>query len=74
MDGPRYHAFIRVGGRFFHEILVEAGIARIYTLPADLPDGTSKEKHLRFLKSLEADAKEAGRGAWGDVQSLAVED
>jgi endonuclease YncB( thermonuclease family) len=64
MDGPRYHAFIAVNGRHLHELLVEKGLARIYTMPADLPDGTSKEKHLRYLKSLEAKARQAGRGAW----------
>ncbi len=67
-DG-RYHAFIRVkdGGRvrWLHEVLVERGLARIKTKPADLPDGTSTTRQLNHLRDLERQAKRNGAGAWG---------
>lgn len=67
-EPPRIHAFIQVkhGGkkRFLHELLVEEGLGRIYTKPADLPDGTSASRQKVKLKSLEKAARSAGKGAW----------
>lgn len=51
--------------RWLHELLVERGLARILTKPADLPDGTPAAKQKQHLKSLESAARRAGRGAWG---------
>lgn len=52
----RYHAFIEVpsGGktRWLHELLLEKGLARLKTKPADLPDGTPANSHRRHLESL----------------------
>jgi len=67
MDSDRLHALVRFprrSNRWLHEELVSAGLARIYTLPTDLPDGTPKEAHLRHLGVLEAEARAAHRGAW----------
>lgn len=65
----RYHAFVEViengRSRWLHELLVERGLARILTKPADLPDGTPASTHKQHLKSLESAARRAGRGAWG---------
>lgn len=70
MDSERFHAFVRFPGKspgqqWLSEQLVAAGLARIYTLPVDLPDGTSKEAFRAHLKRLESDARNAGLGAWG---------
>ena len=43
MDSDRFHVLIRFtdmpGEPWLHEQLVKAGLARIYTMPVDLPDG-----------------------------------
>lgn len=51
--------------RWLHELLVEQGIARIYTEGSDLPDGTKLNKQKQKLKKLERAAKAARKGAWG---------
>jgi endonuclease YncB( thermonuclease family) len=69
MDSDRLHALVRFPGMagqpWLHEELVKTGLARIYTLPTDLPDGTPKEQHLRQLKDLETGARRDKRGLWG---------
>jgi endonuclease YncB( thermonuclease family) len=65
-DSGRYYAFVTVDGRFLHELLVEQGLARIYTRGAGLPDGTSRMVQERHLRALERQAKAARRGAWGE--------
>lgn len=64
----RFHAFVEVkqGGkpRFLSELLVERGLARIKTKPADLPDGTPASKQLAHLQALARDAKRAAIGVW----------
>jgi endonuclease YncB( thermonuclease family) len=62
----RYHALIQpAGGPWLHESLVREGLVRIHTKPADLPDGTSANEHLRDLRKLEEAARRQGTGAWG---------
>lgn len=67
-DG-RYHAFVEVKEngrtRWLHELLVEKGLVRIKTKPADLPDGTPASKHRDHLRDLERRAKQNGTGVWG---------
>lgn len=67
-DG-RYHAFIRVknGGRdrWLHELLIERGLVRIKTKPADLPDGTPVKRQLDHLRDLERQARRGDAGVWG---------
>ena len=67
--GPRIYALVMLeyGGeeRFLHEVLVENGLARIYTKGARLPDGTTVERQKARLRALERQAKEARRGGWG---------
>ncbi len=64
----RYHAHVEVmsdtSTRWLDEILIERGLARIKTKPADLPDGTSAAKHLAHLKALQRAAQQAERGVW----------
>ena len=69
MKSYRFHAFVLVESspgkyEYLSEILVRNGLARIYTMPADLPDGTKKERFKDHLKSVEAEARTARRGAW----------
>lgn len=62
----RYHALIQPAtGPWLHETLVREGLVRIRTKPADLPDGTSANEHLRDLRELEKTARRTGTGAWG---------
>lgn len=65
----RYHAFVEVRengkARWLHELLVERGLVRIKTKPADLPDGTPASKHREHLRDLERRAKQNGTGVWG---------
>jgi endonuclease YncB( thermonuclease family) len=67
-DSGRYYGLVTVergaGARFLHELLVEEGLARIYTEGAGLPDGTSRMAQEKKLRALEREAKAAGRGAW----------
>ena len=69
MDSDRFHVLIRFtdmpGEPWLHEQLVKAGLARIYTMPVDLPDGTPKATHVNQLKSLETGARRDHRGLWG---------
>lgn len=65
----RYHAFVEVrqngASRWLHELLVERGLARIRTKPADLPDGTPASKQRQHLRQLERSARQNAAGAWG---------
>ena len=64
----RFHAFVAVKqdgkSRWLDEWLVERGLARIKTKPADLPDGTSASRQLTHLRQLERVAQRAEVGAW----------
>lgn len=64
----RYHAFVEVidegRPRWLHELLVERGLVRILTKPADLPDGTPAERHKQHLRGLETRARQSRVGAW----------
>lgn len=64
-DRKRYYAMVKVGGRWLSEILVERGLARVYGMGADLPDGTSERVYWSRLRKLEKEAREAHRGFWG---------
>ena len=46
------------------ELLVSAGLARIYGTRTPLPDGRNSRAYLAHLTELEARAKSAKRGAW----------
>ena len=64
----RFHAHLEVRHatttRWLDEVLIERGLARLKTKPADMPDGTSAASHLASLKHLERTAKQAKRGVW----------
>lgn len=67
-EGPRIYAFVEVevGGekKWLREVLVEEGLARIYTQGSRLPDGTSEGNEKGRLKGVESGARKARRGGW----------
>jgi len=70
-DDRRHYAHLAVTQpdgreRWLAELLVEAGLARIHTKGADLPDGTRRAVFEQQLRSLEKSARLAGRGGWAE--------
>jgi endonuclease YncB( thermonuclease family) len=67
-NDQRYHAFVELSyngkPRFFHELLVEKGYARIHTKGAPMPDGTSRRNQENHLHDLQRAAKSTKAGAW----------
>ncbi len=65
----RFHAHIEVmvdgKPRWLHQLLVERGLVRLITKPADLPDGTPTAKEKENLRDLEREAKRKEIGVWG---------
>jgi endonuclease YncB( thermonuclease family) len=68
--GPtRYYAIVvTADGHDLNELLVSAGLARIYGTRTPLPDGRDSREYLAHLHALENEAKAAKRGGWGMVQ------
>ena len=60
----RYFAMVKAGDTYLSEALVGAGLARIYGIMGDLPDGTRENKYLARLRAAEREAKRHRRGAW----------
>ena len=67
--GPtRYYAsVVTADGHDLNELLVSAGLARIYGTRTPLPDGRDCRTYLAHLHELENEARAAKRGAWGKV-------
>ncbi len=67
-EGPRQYAFVEVEyegeRRWLHELLIEEGLARIYTKGAWLPDGTSVGRQEVRLEGMERKAKRGKKGGW----------
>ena len=64
----RYYAIVITSdGRDLNELLVSAGLARIYETRTPLPDGRDSREYLAHLRELESEAKAAKRGAWGKM-------
>ncbi len=55
-------------GKDLAELLVSAGLARIYGTRTLLPDGLDSRAYLAHLHKLENEAKAAKRGGWGMAQ------
>jgi endonuclease YncB( thermonuclease family) len=69
-DSGRFFAFVFIdegGGRSeeLSEKLVRAGLCRIYTQGANLPDGRHEKEFERHLRTLEREARARKQGAWG---------
>lgn len=69
-DSGRYYALVKLNldgeDRWLHEVLVDRGLARIYTEGATMPDGEIASHHKGALKSLAKAAREAKRGGWAE--------
>lgn len=67
-NSGRYYAFVRIGGvgegRLLSELLVERGLARIYTKGVNLPGGERFKDQREDLWELERRAKAARVGGW----------
>src|SRR5205809_3735244 len=68
--GPsRYYAIVLTAdGRDLNELLVSAGLARIYGTRTPLPNGRDSRTYLTRLRDLESEAKAARRGGWAKMQ------
>ncbi len=64
-NDSRHYAFVLFpDGEDLSAKLVRAGLARIHTTGATLPDGRAAGLYQQQLRAMEADAKAAGRGGW----------
>ena len=63
-DSGRYYAFFKFGDRYLAELLVERGLARIYTKGVNLPDGERFTHQREDLRALESQAKAGRLGGW----------
>lgn len=71
-DDRRHYAHLAVTmpdgrERWLADMLIEAGLARLHTKGADLPDGTTRAAVEHHLRTLEKSARLAGRGGWADL-------
>ncbi len=65
----RYYAIVvTADGHDLNELLVSAGLARIYGTRTPLPDGRDSRTYLSHRRELETQAKAARRGAWAKSQ------
>jgi len=63
-DRKRYFAVIKSGERLLATELVRAGLARVYGVSTDLPDGTPARAYGKTLHQAEEAAKKENIGAW----------
>jgi len=61
---PRYFAMVQAGEQFLSEALVGNGLARVYGMGTDLPDGKPARKYWARLRHAERKAKKEGAGGW----------
>lgn len=61
---PRYFAIVHAGESDLALELVRNGLARVYGLGADLPDGTPEKSYWSKLRQAENEARRERRGAW----------
>ncbi len=62
----RFYAVVLVNGQNLAEELVAHGLARIYGLRANWPDGPRSTTFINKLKNLELTAREQKRGVWDE--------
>lgn len=60
----RFYAMVEIDGKWLSSLLVEQGLARIYGVRVQLPDGTDSRTYLQSLAELETSAKREGKGGW----------
>lgn len=69
---PRYFAHIVVENQTLAELLVANGLARVFGLPASMPDHTTAAAFKTRLEGLEAQAKSQRLGAWSLTTAAAA--
>lgn len=72
-DRDRFYAFIKAGDQDLAEALVRNGLARIYGVELDHPDGTSATTYLWRLKTAERQAKQDKIGGWAKQTETAAD-
>jgi competence ComEA-like helix-hairpin-helix protein len=60
----RFYGIVLVNGTRLEKELVRAGLARIYGLRANWPEGSRSTTFINELKNLEIDARQNQRGLW----------
>ena len=63
-DRGREYAIIKVGDKYLAEELVRNGLARIFGVNVDIPDGPTEQNFIWRLKSAEREAKKEQVGGW----------
>ncbi len=67
----RHYALIEVDGKDLGGLLVQQGLARVYGMKTDLPDGSDAARMTNRLQQLEREARSRRVGAWAlSVKSL----
>jgi endonuclease YncB( thermonuclease family) len=66
----RYYAFIRTGDRDLGEMLVERGLARVFGVRVNTPDGTAASGYRSHLLEIQQQARENQAGAWLYAKAL----
>lgn len=61
---PRYFGFVETSEGDLAELLVGAGLARIYGYHVDHPNGTNAKRYRAALEAAETTAKKEQLGAW----------
>jgi len=61
----RYYALIEVDGKDLGGLLVQQGLARVYGMKTDLPDGSDAARMTNRLQQFEREARARKVGAWG---------
>jgi endonuclease YncB( thermonuclease family) len=64
-DSDRIYAFVTVDSGDLGELLIKAGLARIYTKGENRPGGKTSKAGKQQLMALERQAKASKQGAWG---------
>ena len=71
--GSRFYAVVLTSdGQDLAELLVRAGLARIYGTRTPLPEGRDSRTYLRHLRQLEAEAKAQKVAGWGIVRPRSI--
>lgn len=63
-SGKRYYALVQSGEKDLAVELVRQGLARVYGMGTDLPDGTPESRRWTELRRAENEARKERRGAW----------
>lgn len=60
----RHYALIEVDGKDLGALLIQQGLARVYGMKTDLPDGSDAARMTNRLQQLEREARAKKVGAW----------